>query len=319
MTGTYQWDSTYSGDGNNNAASDVNNSNEQVKVNPANPSLSTVAGGTVALGGITISGTKYLDLTGNGFSSDDTPLGGVTINLYMESNGSSGLQIGSGGDDAGRHDDDREQRHLQLRGHHPGHLLRAGVGAVRLPPDGRRAERQLPGDSYYTIAATAGHSYSGNNFDDFQYHQLQLRIDVQLHGDHPEGRRHPRRRALAATPRRGIRSRRFTLPSGSRPGVHPGESIPRRAPRSATPPPTSRRSISGDRHLLQHRGQHAEPYADSHRFPNTYYQIDFVCGSAINELEPNQDSDAYGPDCANILYTPQGRLITSDNGGTTAP
>ena len=36
----------------------------------------------MALGGITISGTKYLDLTGNGFSSDDTPQGGVTIDLY---------------------------------------------------------------------------------------------------------------------------------------------------------------------------------------------------------------------------------------------
>src|SRR5206468_2605136 len=31
---------------------------------------------------ITISGTKFTDLTGNGFSGDDTPLAGVTIQLF---------------------------------------------------------------------------------------------------------------------------------------------------------------------------------------------------------------------------------------------
>ena len=53
--------------------------------------------------------------------------------------------------------------------------------------------------------------------------------------------------------------------------------------------------------------------------PNSYYQIDFVCGPAIAQLEPNENHDAYGPDSANILYHAQGRFISSDNGGTTAP
>jgi hypothetical protein len=39
----------------------------------------------VTLGGISISGTKYLDATGNGFTSDDAPQNGVTINLYNSS------------------------------------------------------------------------------------------------------------------------------------------------------------------------------------------------------------------------------------------
>ena len=51
--------------------------------------------------------------------------------------------------------------------------------------------------------------------------------------------------------------------------------------------------------------------------PNSYYQIDFVCGPAINQLEPNQNNDAYGPDAANILYHAEDRFISSDNGGTT--
>src|SRR5262249_50348195 len=53
--------------------------------------------------------------------------------------------------------------------------------------------------------------------------------------------------------------------------------------------------------------------------PNCYYQIDFVCGQAIGQLEPNQNHNAYGPDSAEILYHAQQRLTTSDNSGTTAP
>ena len=48
---------------------------------------------------ITISGTKFNDLTGNGFSKDDPGQSGVTIDLYMATNGTSGLQTGTGGDE----------------------------------------------------------------------------------------------------------------------------------------------------------------------------------------------------------------------------
>ena len=41
MTGTYQWDASYSGDTNNNRSSDNNNGNEQVMVSPASPTLTT--------------------------------------------------------------------------------------------------------------------------------------------------------------------------------------------------------------------------------------------------------------------------------------
>jgi hypothetical protein len=44
--------------------------------------------------------------------------------------------------------------------------------------------------------------------------------------------------------------------------------------------------------------------------PNMYYQIDFVCGAVIDKL---------GPADSNVFYTPQGRLISADNGGRTAP
>ena len=40
-----------------------------------------------------LSGHKYTDVTGNGFSGDDTPLAGVTVNLYQD-NGTVGVLDG---------------------------------------------------------------------------------------------------------------------------------------------------------------------------------------------------------------------------------
>src|SRR5262249_39007108 len=45
-TGTYQWDATYSGDGNNNAATDIGTSNEQVTVSAASGQNAGQNGGT---------------------------------------------------------------------------------------------------------------------------------------------------------------------------------------------------------------------------------------------------------------------------------
>ena len=47
------------------------------------------------------------------------------------------------------------------------------------------------------------------------------------------------------------------------------------------------------------------------KIPNCYYQIDFVCGPAISQLEPNQNGDAYGPDSANITYHAEDRFIST--------
>lgn len=43
--------------------------------------------------------------------------------------------------------------------------------------------------------------------------------------------------------------------------------------------------------------------------PDSYYQVDFVCGYAI---------DTFGPAGSNGFYTPQGRLISADNDGNNA-
>ena len=72
QVGTYTWQASYSGRRAEQRRGGPGGANEQVTTVKASPGITTTPGGTVTLGNITISGTKYLDLTGNGFSSDDT-------------------------------------------------------------------------------------------------------------------------------------------------------------------------------------------------------------------------------------------------------
>ena len=94
VTGTYQWNATYSGDGNNGSVSETNSPAEQVTVNPASPTVVTTASGPMTLpgaetftdsavlsGGYVPSGTLTFTLTGpNGFSytQSDTVTGNGT-------------------------------------------------------------------------------------------------------------------------------------------------------------------------------------------------------------------------------------------------
>ena len=84
-----------------------------------------------------ITGHKYLDVTGNGASSDDTPLGGVTINLYRDVNNTGVLDSTDGAPykttttastgDVGSYSFTRQSG--------PGHVLRAGGRPERLRHD----------------------------------------------------------------------------------------------------------------------------------------------------------------------------------------
>ena len=76
LTGTYQWNATYSGDDNNNAASDIDDPTEQVTVNPDSPTLSTIPDRTsVTLGPpVTLHDAAFLQ---GGFN----PRGSITFTL----------------------------------------------------------------------------------------------------------------------------------------------------------------------------------------------------------------------------------------------
>jgi Hint domain-containing protein len=76
LTGTYQWNASYSGDDNNTDASDIDDSNEQVTVNADTPTLSTIPSQTdVTLGPpVTMNDTAFLQ---GGFN----PTGTITFTL----------------------------------------------------------------------------------------------------------------------------------------------------------------------------------------------------------------------------------------------
>jgi hypothetical protein len=77
VTGTYQWNATYSGDTNNDAASDIGSATEQVTVSAANPTLITTPNpDTVTLGTTAVTLTDTADL-GNGYH----PTGTITFTL----------------------------------------------------------------------------------------------------------------------------------------------------------------------------------------------------------------------------------------------
>jgi hypothetical protein len=80
VTGTYQWNASYSGDTRNAGDSETNSPDERVVVSPAQPAICTTPGGTVLIG----SGQKLSDsatLTG-GYSETGT----LTFTLYGPSN-----------------------------------------------------------------------------------------------------------------------------------------------------------------------------------------------------------------------------------------
>jgi hypothetical protein len=79
VAGTYQWDATYSGDGNNNSAREINDPDEEVFVQSASPTLTTAPSpGSVANPGSgTVTLTDTADLEG-GYQ----PGGTITFTLY---------------------------------------------------------------------------------------------------------------------------------------------------------------------------------------------------------------------------------------------
>jgi hypothetical protein len=76
VTGTYQWNVSYTGDGNNIAVSDNNSFSEQVVVSPAVPTLTSTPGATTVVLG---SGTNLTD--SGTLSGSFNPIGTITFTL----------------------------------------------------------------------------------------------------------------------------------------------------------------------------------------------------------------------------------------------
>jgi uncharacterized repeat protein (TIGR01451 family) len=309
VVGTYQWNATFTDtSGNNFNASDVNDKSEQVPVTKAPPTIVTSPGTTAGLGNITISGTKYLDLTGNGFSSDDTPDPGVTMNLYLEANGSGGLQTGTGGDTLVATTTTTSNGTYSFTVSAAGtYYVQESVPSTDVQTGG--GPNGSAGNTYYTVVATDGHAYAGYNFDDFQIPTCQptcVSYTITHNGctqtfTSLAGNTHPGDTVTV----------NFTVPSGMNDQLTLVSYY-------AQSPSWSDSNANQQLIYQQQTGIFAPGnHSLTVKIPNTDYQIDFICGLAIDQLEPNQNGNAYGPDSGEILYHAEQRYIDSDSGGTT--
>ncbi len=98
---------------------------------------------------IAITGTKFNDITGDGFSADDTPLAGVTINLYLNGNPTPIASTVTAADGSFAFNN-------------------LGPGTYYVQETVPAGWTQTGGTGGYTITTTSGSGSSGNNFDDFQ-------------------------------------------------------------------------------------------------------------------------------------------------------
>ena len=257
--------------------------------------------GRLPLGGITISGTKYLDLTGNGFSSDDTPQSGVTIDLYQATSGGETFIASATTGTSGTYS-------FAVS---PGTYYVAGVRALGLHPDGRRSLRNRR-ERLLHDRRRRGHNYSGYNFDDYHVPTCTP-TNVSYKVTPPSGCAQTVSNLAGNTQQGDTVTVTFTVPSGMNDQLTLVSYI---APGSSFSDSTAYEQV-----IYQQATGTFAPGTHSMTvvIPNCDYQIDFVCGASIAQLEPSQNNDAYGPDSANILYHAEDRFISSDNGGCTAP
>ena len=272
-SGTYQWIVVYSGDTNNNPVAGSFGDEPEV----------------AAQGG-SISGIKTLDLTGNGFSSDDTPLSGVTINLLNTSG--KVIETTTTGSDGTYSFDNLAPGTYSVSESVPN-------GFVQTGPTGGTNVSICGGNAVYTVSL-GSQPISGLNFDDFQTDTcVATNISYEINGCNTvtnlRGHTHQGDTVTVT----------FTIPAGKTDQV---SLVSYTAPGSSFDASTaSLQQIFQDATGTFSGGSSGTTYTLTVTIPNCDYQIDFVCGQAI---------DRFGPAGSNIFYSAQSRLLSADNGGT---
>ncbi|MDX2037662.1 MAG: SdrD B-like domain-containing protein [Isosphaeraceae bacterium] len=236
-----------------------------------------------------ISGRKYRDLTGNGLTSDDTALGGVTIQLFLDRNNSGTLDAADGA--AIRSMPTGSDGRYAFTGLAAGRYFVSEVvasGWIRTAP---------ALSSTYSIVVSGGSSSSGNDFANFELVCTDCsvtNISYLVNGSATYT-------SLRGNTNQGdVVTVTFTT---TKPVLL--SFVTYTAPSNTFVASEASRQEVFDA-VTQY---YATPgtYSMTVQNPNGNYQIDFVCGPVI---------DRFGPAGSNIFYTPQQRLIHADNDGS---
>lgn len=233
-----------------------------------------------------IRGVKRLDVTGNGLTGDDTGLGGVRI--YIDNNNN------------GRLDSGEASTLTAADGSYAFTGLNAGSYIIReVVPAGYVRTAPVMSDRY-VVALTTGQTVTGIDFanaracDCFSVSNVQYLINgTRLVNDLRGNTNQGDEVTVIFTIPEGQSPYTFTLVSYTAPG---------------------RTFVAGDAYLQKIYDLDTGVFGPGTHtlsvvIPDSYYQIDFVCGSAI---------DVFGPAGSNIFYSAQNRLLSADNDGNNA-
>ncbi len=235
-----------------------------------------------------IRGTKFLDITGNGRSADDTGFGGVTI--YIDANNN------------GTRDSGERQTVTAANGTYSFDNLAAGNYIIREVVPTNYVRTAPVASDRYVVTLTTGQTVTGIDFanarscecDDAFISDVYYLINgttqvTDLRGNTNQGDEVTVYfTILPGAPAAGIT---LTLVSYTAPGA------------------SFDANTASQQEIFEVATGTFEPgtYSLTVHNPDSYFQIDFVCGQAI---------DQFGPAGSNIFYTPQRRLISADNDGT---
>ncbi len=237
-----------------------------------------------------LSGRKFRDLTGNGLTQDDTALGGTTIKLFRDVNGDGKLDSGD--------TFVTSTTTANATGYYEFTGLTGGKYIVEeVVPEGFVRTAPLF-DNYYGVTVTNGQNIGDLDFANFQkpvcvlcdYYFIINGSEVvsNLRGNVDQGDE------VTVV---------FTVKPNSLPSVYTLVSYT--APESYFNADTaSQQRIYDLATGTFGPGTHSMTVV----VPDCNFQVDFVCGTVIDQL---------GPKGSNIFYSPQGRLISADNDGCT--
>jgi hypothetical protein len=232
-----------------------------------------------------ISGHSLNDRTGNGLTSDDLPLAATKI--YLDSNNNGML-------------DSLEQATTTAADGTYGFTnLSPGTYIVReVVPTGYVRTGPALSD-YYTVSVGAGSQITDQDFANFQKCDITRLTNIKylidatttvsnLRGNTREGA------LVQAT---------FTVTAGP--------AIQTTLVSYTAPGPAFDAGVAAQQQIFDVATATFQPgtYKLDVLNPNSYFQVDFICGPAI---EP------FGPAGSNVFYSAQSRLVSADNGGTHA-
>jgi len=244
--------------------------------------------------GATIDGMKYLDVTGNGLSADDTPLAGATFKLYFDANSNNTLESGDG----------------------------AALSSTTSDCDGAFSFGSLPQGVYFVQeVAMAGYVRTGPTLTDYYTVNAQAGSDNGVYKF--------ANAELGCDCSIDTSSIKYYINGSSTPvtdlrgSVNSGDNVEARfnvieagatfSLVSYTAPGSSFDANSAFQQSIFDTDSISNASLGTHSLfvlvPNSYFQIDFVCGLPI---------DKFGPAGSNIFYSPQDRLFSADNDGSQA-